>query len=218
MASLPYLEFPEYYDEKNIKVPVVERARITCESYTDKHPDRENTIDCYVAGLRTYFPALCYFIAKPENVERIDGYLFISIGGGELEYQTSIIEYKILEDLREAQKPAIKLWKKRMKKLGYTGYVSDGDCFVATATFGSPDDLTVIRLRRFRDTRLCRSYLGRQIIKIYQSFGPHAARLVNRYSVSKRFIAPCLKLIACFCNQGQSEKTDGNKALPLDQA
>ena len=116
---LPTLRFPEYYDEKNIMVPVVAYARIT-----RSFPHTGDTVtECYVAGTCTHFPSVGYFIAKPECVERIDGGLFISIGCGEHLYSLSIIEYTILEDLREAQKPAIKQWKQRMKKLGYTGYV-----------------------------------------------------------------------------------------------
>jgi hypothetical protein len=202
MANLPNLKLPKYYDDNNILVPVVECARITYKSVADKgQPEKEHTIECYVAGTSTVFPIRIYFIAKPDCIQKTDGGLFIAIGCGDEIPQDVTIKYEKLEDLREPQKPAIEKWEKRAEELDCTGYVSDGKCFVAAATFGSPDDLTVMQLRRLRDTRLRKSYAGRQFIMIYQLVGPHAARLVNNYPVSKRLIAPCLKSIACFWDE-----------------
>ena len=77
-------------------------------------------------------------------------------------------------------------------------------CFVATATFG-PDNPTLKKLRQFRDERLCKSSAGRQLIRIYQVVGPLAARGVDRYPASKRYIAPVLATVADVLSKRQSE-------------
>lgn len=66
-------------------------------------------------------------------------------------------------------------------------------CFVATACCGTPDHWAVVALRRYRDERLLRSYLGARLVAAYYRLSPPLARwlaarprlrrLVRRYVV-----------------------------------
>ena len=59
------------------------------------------------------------------------------------------------------------------------------DCFVVTATYGTPHAKEVIRYRNFRDNYLSKFFLGRILIRIYGSIGPSLARLVARSAYLK---------------------------------
>ena len=59
------------------------------------------------------------------------------------------------------------------------------DCFVVTATYGTPHAKEVIRYRNFRDNYLRKFFLGRVLIRIYGSIGPSLARLVTRSAYLK---------------------------------
>lgn len=59
------------------------------------------------------------------------------------------------------------------------------DCFVVTATYGTPYATEVIRYRNFRDNYLRKFFLGRVLIRIYGSIGPSLARLVTRSAYLK---------------------------------
>lgn len=63
---------------------------------------------------------------------------------------------------------------------------SDG-CYVATAVYGSYDAPEVLVLRRWRDTKLKASALGRQFIRVYYATSPH---LVRTLGSQKWFVAP----------------------------
>jgi hypothetical protein len=62
---------------------------------------------------------------------------------------------------------------------------SSSECFVATATYGSPMAVEVIRFRSFRDNYLLRYNWGRKATRAYYIFGPWLARLVKQSRLCK---------------------------------
>lgn len=69
-----------------------------------------------------------------------------------------------------------------------------GSCFVATATYGTPQESDVIFLRSLRDRKLLQSYPGRAVMRTYYAFSPRLARLISKNerlkSVSRAILAP----------------------------
>lgn len=59
-------------------------------------------------------------------------------------------------------------------------------CFVATTVYGNVDCIEVIKLRRWRDKVLQRSYFGIKLIKLYYKYGERLARYVNKHPLLKR--------------------------------
>ena len=72
----------------------------------------------------------------------------------------------------------------------------ESGCFVATATYGSPNHETVLLLRSFRDDVLANYRIGRLFISAYWIIGPRLARFINHYPISKKAIAPMLRVVA----------------------
>jgi hypothetical protein len=72
----------------------------------------------------------------------------------------------------------------------------ESSCFVATATYGSPNHETVLLLRSFRDDVLANYRIGRLFISAYWIIGPRLARFINHYPISKKAIAPMLRVVA----------------------
>lgn len=70
------------------------------------------------------------------------------------------------------------------------------NCFVATATFGTPHAEEVLTLRRFRDECLIRSTPGRALVAFYDLAGPPAARWILRHPASRCILAPLLSRLA----------------------
>ncbi|MGR8932486.1 MAG: CFI-box-CTERM domain-containing protein [Gammaproteobacteria bacterium] len=62
-----------------------------------------------------------------------------------------------------------------------------GDCFVVTATFGSPLAAEVQLFRRFRDHWLRKSETGRAMIDWYEKAGPNLARWIKRSPKARQF-------------------------------
>jgi hypothetical protein len=71
-----------------------------------------------------------------------------------------------------------------------------GNCFVATAAFGSVMQPEVRLLRRFRDERLAKFAAGRAFIRAYNSFGPALAAVVRR-SGARRALSRAAICAAC---------------------
>lgn len=65
-------------------------------------------------------------------------------------------------------------------------------CFVATATFGSPDAFEVQALRWYRDHILARNRAGRLATRAYYQIGPHLADLVRCSPRLRQFSAAAL--------------------------
>jgi hypothetical protein len=71
-------------------------------------------------------------------------------------------------------------------------------CFIATATFGSAENSTVVQLRNFRDLVLAEYVIGRACIKIYWVIGPILASAVRFMPSSRLFLKPLLRSVANF--------------------
>ena len=62
-----------------------------------------------------------------------------------------------------------------------SGGSSGGGCFIATAAFGSPLAPQVVILRKFRDTVLIKSAVGRSFIHAYNRYSPPLAGIVEKH-------------------------------------
>ena len=71
-------------------------------------------------------------------------------------------------------------------------------CFIATATFGSAENSTVVQLRNYRDLVLAEYAFGRVCIKIYWVIGPYLANAVRFMPSSRLFLKPLLRSITNF--------------------
>jgi hypothetical protein len=60
---------------------------------------------------------------------------------------------------------------------------TDEECFIATAAFGSPLASEVVTLRKFRDSVLRTSPLGKAFIILYYKYSPPAARFIQHHEV-----------------------------------
>jgi hypothetical protein len=61
----------------------------------------------------------------------------------------------------------------------------DGLCFIATAAFGSPMETHVTILRKFRDTYLLPSALGRIFVSAYNRYSPPLAQFIAKHEIVK---------------------------------
>jgi hypothetical protein len=76
-----------------------------------------------------------------------------------------------------------------------TKYGGGGDCFIATACYGSPDCPEVLSLRRWRDERLAPRAWGRVFIEWYYRLSPPVAAVLRRsaplrVAVRRLFVSP----------------------------
>jgi tetratricopeptide (TPR) repeat protein len=102
-------------------------------------------------------------------------------------------------------------WSRRMQKF-YPNFslnaivkygkpiVKSKPCFVVTACYGDSMHPNVVTLRTFRDEWLSQSWLGRQVIALYNAIGPCLARLVSnspllRRVVTKTVVQPLAALV-----------------------
>ena len=67
-----------------------------------------------------------------------------------------------------------------INEAGDAKYV-DFRCFIATAAYGSPLNADVKLFRKFRDTVLLRSSVGRSFVDLYYEYSPPAADLIARH-------------------------------------
>ncbi|MEJ5240078.1 MAG: CFI-box-CTERM domain-containing protein [Anaerolineales bacterium] len=84
----------------------------------------------------------------------------------------------------------------KVEKAGLGG----ADCFIATATYGSPYAQEVDTLRKYRDTYLLKHGLGRMIVRFYERFSPPLAAWIaespRRRHLVRKFMMPILLTIA----------------------
>ena len=66
---------------------------------------------------------------------------------------------------------------------------SSSDCFVVTATYGTPYSPEVIKYRYFRDEYLTKNILGKKFINHYYRFGPIAASYIKKHPNLKKIMA-----------------------------
>ena len=74
------------------------------------------------------------------------------------------------------------------------GELSDtyGNCFVATAVYGSYNAPEVYILRQFRDSFLRTNFLGRGFIKLYYIIGPTLANITKRLPLLRSLVKSLL--------------------------
>ena len=74
-----------------------------------------------------------------------------------------------------------------------------GNCFVATAAYGTPWAEEINILRKWRDKELSLTYTGSLFISLYNKIGPHAANIIRNnkvlMSVTRLLIKDIIKVI-----------------------
>ena len=80
--------------------------------------------------------------------------------------------------------------------LGESSGSGSKSCFVATACFGSPDTHTVVTLRRYRESVLKQSTVGRFSIYWYYKLSPPVANFVANHSPVKAIVRRALVMLA----------------------
>ncbi|MFN8789871.1 MAG: CFI-box-CTERM domain-containing protein [Bdellovibrionales bacterium] len=65
------------------------------------------------------------------------------------------------------------------------GLLSDKQCFIATAAYGSPLDPHVNRIREFRDRFLIPNWLGRRLVKVYYKVSPPLANWIKKHDSAR---------------------------------
>jgi hypothetical protein len=73
-----------------------------------------------------------------------------------------------------------------LKQSGKNGEKSD--CFIATATYGSPMASEVIQFKRFRDIHLLKNSFGRWLVEQYYRLSPPIANRIENKKLIKYFI------------------------------
>ncbi len=81
-----------------------------------------------------------------------------------------------------------------------SGGVQRQGCFVATAVYGSYDCDEVLLLRRFRDEKLQKSFLGRLFISVYYKAGPFLAGMASKKPLIKQLFRLMLDFAVRNCN------------------
>ena len=61
-------------------------------------------------------------------------------------------------------------------------------CFIATATYGTPYAPEVILLKEFRDNILCRSFLGRICVRAYEKISPPLSDMISQSRIARKLI------------------------------
>jgi hypothetical protein len=64
--------------------------------------------------------------------------------------------------------------------------ISDGGCFIATATMGDYDHPVVLELREFRDQYLLERNWGKKFTECYYKFGPYPAKVISQSNLLKK--------------------------------
>lgn len=65
------------------------------------------------------------------------------------------------------------------------GLLSDKQCFIATAAYGSPLDPHVNRIREFRDRFLIPNWFGRRLVKAYYKISPPLANWIKKHDSAR---------------------------------
>ncbi|MCK9516226.1 MAG: CFI-box-CTERM domain-containing protein [Ottowia sp.] len=79
---------------------------------------------------------------------------------------------------------------------GSNGQSGSKSCFVATACFGSPDVTTVITLRRYRESILKKTTIGRRMVFWYYKLSPPIARYLDKHDRARRIVGRSLAVLA----------------------
>ncbi|MEA5513335.1 CFI-box-CTERM domain-containing protein [Nodularia sp. UHCC 0506] len=101
------------------------------------------------------------------------------------------------EFFAQLEKAAAELVKKPQYQSQYQPVNnSSEDCFVVTATYGTPHAAEVIKYRYFRDQYLSKHILGRKFIHHYYHIGPLAASQIKKHPNLKKIMAFILGKLA----------------------
>ena len=98
---------------------------------------------------------------------------------------------------------------RHMRRLGYDPQrarraAKDG-CYIATSVYGSYDCPEVWTLRRFRDLKLSKSFLGRVFIKLYYFISPTLVKIFGKTKLFQDFWRKHLnKIVVKLNNKGFS--------------
>ncbi len=101
------------------------------------------------------------------------------------------------EFFAQLEKAAAELSRKQQYQPQYqpTNNYSE-DCFVVTATYGTPHAAEVVKYRYFRDKYLTKHKLGRKFIHHYYHIGPLAASQIKKHPNLKKIMAFILGKLA----------------------
>lgn len=77
---------------------------------------------------------------------------------------------------------------------------NDKRCFIVTATMGNSENFIVQEFRFFRDDKLLKSFIGRILVGLYYTLGPHCAFFIARSIMLRKiiyrfFVLPLYRLI-----------------------
>ena len=72
--------------------------------------------------------------------------------------------------------------------LAIQSFLNSIGCYIATMAYGSYDAPEVLVLRRFRDEKLSKTFLGRVFIANYYAFSPLLVKFVRKTGIAEKFI------------------------------
>ena len=72
--------------------------------------------------------------------------------------------------------------------LAIQSLLSSAGCYIATMAYGSYDAPEVLVLRRFRDEKLNKTFMGRVFIANYYAFSPLLVKFVKKTGIADRLI------------------------------
>ena len=85
--------------------------------------------------------------------------------------------------------------------LGSLNIGENGNCFIATATYGSPISREILVLKSFRDKYLKKNKIGRLFVKFYYKISPPIAKFIRRHVCFKKLVRIGLEPVVWFCEK-----------------
>lgn len=91
--------------------------------------------------------------------------------------------------------------------VGFVGHLVEqgggkGNCFIATAVYGSPDAPELYTLREFRDNTLCAIRPGRAFVRLYEHVSPPIARFIETRALLRKIVRTLLVNPLVFLTRG----------------
>jgi len=154
-------------------------------------------------ALISYIDSFSFVIVASKMMEELElttaTYFFPSMGGEGHSHserqnntKTDLSNFNVFSneelDIVFTQMPLYKLPSPKSNE-------SKGGCFIATATYESPNSKEVLILRQWRDEYLLHSYFGRIFVKIYYVISPSIAKVIKKYKILKDLSKLVLKPI-----------------------
>lgn len=88
------------------------------------------------------------------------------------------------------------------------GLLQDERCFIATAAFGTPQEVEVKKLRNFRDHYLLKSSWGQKFVSWYYEISPKFAKYISQNSWLKRVVRTMLWPLIWLVPEGQASQEE----------